>query len=453
MSLNTSCFTSCVLSTCLAVYVQTETEKLRAEAKARREAKKAAEGVDGESNSMSGKAKKEKKDKVHMTRREELDMLKEKELAGEKLSNRERKMLTKYQEELEEEVAMQEEYSAGLESFSLTLGGKSTGEEGEGETYSAVDIVVPSFTITAPNRVLFQDAQLKLSNGKRYGVLGPNGRGKSTLLKFLAARRIPVPEGIDVLLAEQEVHASDDSVVEQVLSADTRRTALLKEEIELNEKIDRGDDDGEGLEKLVERLQAVGEELDAIGAYSREAKVRRILGGLGFTEKMQEENSRSLSGGWRMRVSLAKTLFVEPRLLLLDEPTNHLDLDAVLWLEDYIATQWSGTCLIVSHDADFLDAVCTNILNVDDMKLNSYSGSYGQFLKMKNQIFAKKNKDWNLQQKTIQSFKVKGITEENAIKKTLEKLGWDKLMEGQPREYRVRFSFKGEIFLYMYLRF
>ena len=84
-----------------------------------------------------------------MTRREELDMLKEKELAGEKLSNRERKMLTKYQEELEEEVAMQEEYSAGLESFSLTLGGKSTGEEGEGETYSAVDIVVPSFTLQA----------------------------------------------------------------------------------------------------------------------------------------------------------------------------------------------------------------------------------------------------------------------------------------------------------------
>lgn len=434
------------LTSKLSSHSHVETERLRAEAKARREAKQAAELLNG--GGKDEKPKKERKDKVVMTRREELDMLQEKEQAGEKLSNQEKKKLAKYKDELEEEVIMQEEYESGLDSFALTLGGKSTGGEGEeGETLSAVDIIVPSFTITAPNRVLFQDAQLKLSNGKRYGVLGPNGRGKSTLLKFLAARRIPVPEGVDVLLAEQEVHASDESVVEQVLSADKKRSALLKEEIELNEKIDRGgdgDDNDGGLEKLVERLQAVGDELDAIGAYSREAKVRRILGGLGFTEKMQEEGSRSLSGGWRMRVSLARALFVEPRLLLLDEPTNHLDLDAVLWLEEYMATQWHNTCLIVSHDADFLDAVCTNILNVDDMKLNAYSGSYGSFLKMKNQIFAKKNKDWTLQQKSIQNFKSKGNTEDNAIKRTLEKLGWDHLIESQPREYRVRFSFKGK---------
>ena len=87
------------------------------------------------------------------------------------------------------------------------------------------------------------------------------------------------------------------------------------------------------------------------------------------------------------------------RLLLLDEPANHLDLDAVLWLEEYMATQWHNTCLIVSHDADFLDAVCTNILNVDDMKLNAYSGSYGSFLKMKNQHLQRKIRI-GLQQKT-----------------------------------------------------
>ena len=121
---------------------------------------------------------------------------------------------------------------------------------------------------------------------------------------------------------------------------------------------------------------------------------------------------------------------------------SNLDLDAVLWLEEYLSTQWHGTVLVVSHDADFLDTVCTNILHLDEMKLNAYAGNYDSFVKMKGQIFSSKSKKWDAQQKAIQDFKTKGNTEEKARKKAMEKLGMDQLIEAQPREYRVKFSFK-----------
>ena len=100
--------------------------------------------------------------------------------------------------------------------------------------------------------------------------------------------------------------------------------------------------------------------------------MRKILTGLGFTTSMQENTSSLLSGGWRMRVSLACALYMEPRLLLLDEPTNHLDLNAVLWLNNYLSTIWKNTLVVVSHDADFLDTVCTDIIHLDNYKLNYY---------------------------------------------------------------------------------
>jgi ATP-binding cassette, subfamily F, member 1 len=101
-------------------------------------------------------------------------------------------------------------------------------------------------------------------------------------------------------------------------------------------------------------------------------QVRRILTGLGFTEAMQNGPSTHLSGGWRMRAALAAGLFMEPKLLLLDEPTNHLDLNAVLWLDDYLSQKWNGSLLVVSHDADFMESICTDIIHLDSAKLNYY---------------------------------------------------------------------------------
>ena len=119
------------------------------------------------------------------------------------------------------------------------------------------------------------------------------------------------------------------------------------------------------------RLGEVHEALDNIGASSAEARARRILFGLGFDMEMQIRSTKYFSGGWRMRISLARALFIEPTLLMLDEPTNHLDLNAVIWLDDYLQ-KWKKTLLVVSHDQDFLNSVCQEILHLDDNKINIY---------------------------------------------------------------------------------
>jgi len=181
-----------------------------------------------------------------------------------------------------------------------------------------------------------------------------------------------------------------------VLDSDETRRALLVRERELIAEIeevesgvaptaDGGDAASGGAEAtrkkaLEEELQNVYVELEETGADAQVARAGAILAGLGFDAEMQKRSSRSFSGGWRMRISIASALFVEPKLLLLDEPTNHLDLHTVLWLSDYLQ-QWPHTIVVVSHDRDFLNEVVTDVIYVKDKKLHAYSGNYADFEK------------------------------------------------------------------------
>lgn len=201
----------------------------------------------------------------------------------------------------------------------------------------------------------------------------------------------------------------------------------------------------------------VYDELEAIGADSAEPRARRILAGLGFNRAMQNRATKNFSGGWRMRVSLARALFLEPTLLLLDEPTNHLDLNAVIWLDNYLQG-WKKTLLVVSHDQSFLDNVCTDVIHLDQQKLFYYKGNYSMFKKMYEQKRKEMIKAYEKQEKRLKDLKAAGQSKKQAEKKQKEALtrkqeknrtkmqkqeedtGPTELLQ-KPREYIVKFSF------------
>lgn len=233
------------------------------------------------------------------------------------------------------------------------------------------DLILENVVLTVGGRTLLEGATVRLTEGRKYGLIGRNGIGKTTLLNAIARKDFDkFPMHLQILLVEQEVVGDDKTVLRTVLETDYERDQLLKEEQELlagaNEKDDKG------------RLAEIYKRLDEIDARTAESRASKILHGLGFSQEDMHRATKTFSGGWRMRVSLARALFVQPDILLLDEPTNHLDLDAVMWLEDYLI-HWPHTCVIVSHAREFLNNVCTDVYHFFQEKLTYYKGNYDQF--------------------------------------------------------------------------
>jgi len=227
---------------------------------------------------------------------------------------------------------------------------------------------------------------------------------------MIASGDLVLPPRIDFLYVEQEVVADDTPAVDAVLKADKRRWELIEEENVLTKAVDAGDEDPE----KVDRLREIYDELEQIGAASAESKARRILSGLGFTVDMQTQPTKKFSGGWRMRISLARALFIAPTLLMLDEPTNHLDLNAVIWLDEYL-TKWKKTLLVVSHDQDFLNSVCDEILHIEDLQLISYKGNYDTFKRAEKTKMKQNQKAWEQQEKRLKALKRSGQSKTKAV--------------------------------------
>lgn len=222
------------------------------------------------------------------------------------------------------EAAVQDDTDA----FTVRLA-KATDEAGNVALAHSRDIKVDGLSVSARGKVLLENTSFVIVAGRRYGLVGPNGKGKSTLLKLLGWRKIPVPEYIDVLMVEQEVVGDDTPALAAVVAADGELMALRGEEKALRATLDdaaAAEEGGAGAHEgappdtdaASARLAAVYERLAEMGAGGAEARAAKILAGLGFTEAMQGRPTHSFSGGWRMRISLARALYIQPTLLLLD---------------------------------------------------------------------------------------------------------------------------------------
>jgi ATP-binding cassette subfamily F protein 2 len=258
------------------------------------------------------------------------------------------------------------------------------------------DIKFEQFTLSLHGTGLIQDADLELNYGRRYGLIGLNGSGKTSLMNALGNRELPIPEHISIFHLEREAAATDKSALEAVVEdVDSEREKLEAEAEDLAVS-------EEGANS--ERLSTVYERLDELDVDTAAKRAGEILHGLGFSTQMQNKKTKEFSGGWRMRIALAKALFMRPMMLLLDEPTNHLDLEACVWLEEYLKT-YNRILLLVSHSQDFLNGVCTNIMHLQNKKLSYYTGNYDTYIKTRAEKEENQMKQFNWEQDQISHMK------------------------------------------------
>ncbi|MFZ5472116.1 MAG: ABC-F family ATP-binding cassette domain-containing protein [Myxococcota bacterium] len=230
-------------------------------------------------------------------------------------------------------------------------------------------------------QVLFIGASAAVHRGEKVGLVGPNGAGKSTLFRYIMKEEQPdegqvsIDRGVTLGYFRQDVgEMKGRPVISEVMDGAGPVSQVAAELKSLEAALADPERAGE-LEALIERFGDVQARYDALGGYGLEGRAREILAGLGFSQEMMDADVGALSGGWKMRVALARILLMRPDAMLLDEPSNHLDLESLLWLEGFLK-QYEGALLMTSHDRAFMNRVCTRIVEIDGGELTSYAGNY-----------------------------------------------------------------------------
>lgn len=236
---------------------------------------------------------------------------------------------------------------------------------------------VKNLCVNVPGKELLKDVNLKIAYKKRYALVAPNGAGKTTLLHLILSRQIPINEKISIVGVDQILKNTEESCMSYIMNADAKHQRLLDKEERILQALEAEETTREDMDELLEALEDVQSKL--CSRNESEMRASKILHGLGFSEQMKTGSASTLSGGWRMRLSLARALVMLPDILLLDEPTNHLDLRAIVWLEKYLQA-WKKTVVVVTHDKDFIDNAATDILTIVQKQLVHVRGSYDDLI-------------------------------------------------------------------------
>jgi ATP-binding cassette, subfamily F, member 3 len=261
------------------------------------------------------------------------------------------------------------------------------------------------------------DLDFIVGDGEHAGLVGPNGGGKSTILKLIAGDEKPTRgaagfRGGAIGYLRQEAGLNDNhTLLQELWLAFPEARAIENELGEIAGKIERGEGD---LDTLIHEQARLFEEFDALDGYRIEARIGRVLDGLGFDPDDKDRLCGAFSGGWQMRIALAKVLVRRPENVLLDEPTNHLDAKTRAWLAEELQ-EWDSAMLIVTHDSDFLDRVADRILDLRDKKVDSYTGNYTSYQKQKaarlqaqDQAASRQDREIAKQERFIERFRAKG---------------------------------------------
>lgn len=269
-------------------------------------------------------------------------------------------------------------------------------------------LAVDGLTVEFGNRTLFKNISFVINDKDRIALMGKNGAGKSTLLKILAGQQKPTSGTIttpkDTVVAYLPQHLMTENsrtVFDEASQAFAHLFEVEKKIEELNQQLmERTDYDSPEYYKLIEEVSTLSEKYYSIDTTHFEADVEKILLGLGFTREDFQRPTSDFSGGWRMRIELAKMLLKNPDILLLDEPTNHLDIESIQWLEDFLITNGKAV-VVISHDRTFVDNITTRTIEVSMGRIYDYKVNYSQYLVLRQERRIQQQKAYDEQQKMI----------------------------------------------------
>lgn len=302
------------------------------------------------------------------------------------------------------------------------------------------------------HRILYIEASAALNRGEKIGLVGPNGAGKTTLFRMITGEEQPdegqivVEKGMTVGYFDQDVgEMSGRSAVAEVMEGAGPVSEVAAELRELEAAMSDPDRMDE-MDAIIERYGEVQARYEELDGYALEGRAREVLDGLSFSQEMMDGDVSKLSGGWKMRVALARILLMRPDVMLLDEPSNHLDLESLIWLEDFLKN-YDGALLMTSHDREFMNRIVNKIIEIDGGSLTTYSGDYGFYEQQRAQNEKQQQAQFERQQamlakeiKFIERFKARA-SHAAQVQSRVKKLDKIDRVEPPRRRQTVAFEF------------